>query len=51
MVHTNVKIIEELKSFLNIVLEDSEIKKLFTFDSTDFSRDRKLPLRKNRAAD
>lgn len=46
MVHTNVKIIEELKSFLNIVLEDSEIKELFTFDSTDFSRDRKLPLRK-----
>lgn len=46
MVHTNVKIIEELKSFLNVVIEDSEMRKLFTTNPTDFSRDRKLPLRK-----
>ena len=46
MVHTNVKIIEELQSFLNLVLEDSEIKELFTTNSKDFIRDRKLPLRK-----
>src|SRR5674476_751220 len=46
MVNTNVKIIEELQSFLNLVLEDSEIKELFTTNSKDFIRDRKLPLRK-----
>ncbi len=46
MVHTNVKIIEELQSFLNAALEDLEVKKLFTTNPTDFSRDRKLPLRK-----
>ncbi len=46
MVHTNVKIIGELKSFLNVILEDPEIRKLFTINPTDFSRDRKLPLRK-----
>ena len=46
MVHTNVKIIEELQSFLNVVLEDSEIRELFTTNPTDFTRDRKLPLRK-----
>ena len=46
MVNTNVKIIEELQSFLNVVLEDSEIRELFTTNPTDFTRDRKLPLRK-----
>jgi hypothetical protein len=46
MVHTNVKIIEELKSFLNVVIEDPETKALFTTNPADFSRDRKLPLRK-----
>ena len=46
MVNTNVKIIEELQSFLNLVLEDSEIRELFTTNSKDFIRDRKLPLRK-----
>jgi hypothetical protein len=46
VVHTNVKIIGELKSFLNVILEDPEIRKLFTINPTDFSRDRKLPLRK-----
>lgn len=46
MVHTNVKIVAELKSFLNVVLEESDIRELFTTHPTDFSRDRKLPLRK-----
>jgi len=46
MVNTNVKIIEALKSFLNIVIEDTEIRRLFTTKPTDFTRDRKLPLRK-----
>jgi len=46
MVDTNVKIIEELKLFLNIVIEVPEIRKLFTTNSADFTRDRKLPLKK-----
>ena len=46
MVDANVKIIEELKSFLDVVIEDPEIRELFTTNPTDFSRDRKLPLRK-----
>ena len=46
MVTANVKIIEELKSFLNVVIEDVEIRKLFTTNSSDFTRDRKLPLKK-----
>lgn len=46
MVNTNVKIIEELKLFLDIVIEDPDLRKLFTTNPTDFTRDRKLPLRK-----
>jgi|SRR5882672_5795634 len=46
MVNANVKIIEELQSFLNLVIEDPEIRTLFTTSPTDFSRDRKLPLTK-----
>ena len=46
MVYTNVKIIEELKSFLDVVIEDPEIRELFTTNPTDFTRERKLPLRK-----
>lgn len=46
MVNTNVKIIEALKSFLNIVIEDPEIRALFTTSPSDFSRNRKLPLSK-----
>ena len=46
MVNANVKIIEELKSFLNAVIEDPEIKVLFTTYPSDFTRDRKLPLEK-----
>jgi len=44
MVAANVKIIEELKSFLEIVSEEPEIRKLFTESEEDFTRDRKLPL-------
>ncbi len=46
MVEANVKIIEELKLFLEIVSNDKAIRKLFTSSEEDFSRDRKLPLEK-----
>ncbi|MEO9052542.1 MAG: hypothetical protein ABI280_12135 [Ginsengibacter sp.] len=46
MVDVNVKIIEELESFLNLVIEVPEIRELFTTNPTDFIRDRKLPLKK-----
>jgi hypothetical protein len=46
MVNTNVKIIEELKSFLNMVIEDTEIRKLFSAKPKDFIRHRKLPIKK-----
>ncbi|MEO5569540.1 MAG: IS4 family transposase [Bacteroidia bacterium] len=44
MVEANVKIIEELKMFLEIVSKDETIKKLVTQSEKDFIRDRKLPL-------
>ena len=46
MVSANLKIIEELKLFLNMVIEDPDIKFLFTRNSSDFTRNRKLPLEK-----
>jgi len=46
MVNTNVKIIEALKSFLNIIIEDPEMRRLFSTKPTDFTRHRKLPLMK-----
>lgn len=46
MVSVNVKIIDELKTFLDIVSEDPSIRILFTNHSSDFSRERKLPLKK-----
>jgi len=46
MVKANVKIIEELKSFIELVAEQPDIRKLFTTQASDFSRDRKLPLQK-----
>jgi hypothetical protein len=42
MVATNIKIIEELKEFLNIINFNPTIKKLFTGKSVDFIRNRKL---------
>ncbi len=44
MVEANIKIIEELKSFLKIVSSDSDLRKLVTESKNDFSRERKLPL-------
>ena len=46
MVNANVKIIEVLQSFLNSVVEDPEIRSLFSSKPTDFTRARKLPLKK-----
>lgn len=46
MVEANVKIIEELKSFIKTVAEQPEIRELFTTQVGDFSRDRKLPMQK-----
>jgi len=42
MIEANIKIIGELKEFLNIINYDSELKELFTEKSSDFSRNRKL---------
>jgi hypothetical protein len=42
MVETNVRIIEELKYFLEIVSNDSTLKKFVTQSGKDFTRDRKL---------
>jgi hypothetical protein len=46
MVETNLKIISDLKSFLEIIVKEMAIKKHFTRKSTDFIRDRKLTLEK-----
>jgi hypothetical protein len=43
MVEANVKIIEELKFFLETVSSEPDIRKLVTESEKDFSRDRKLP--------
>lgn len=42
MVEANVRIIEELKCFLEIVSKDESIRKLVTQSENDFTRDRKL---------
>lgn len=44
MVEANVKIIEELKIFLETVSNDADIRKLVTQEDGDFSRNRKLPM-------
>jgi hypothetical protein len=44
MVEANIKIIEELKLFLETVSQDMEIRKLVTQSETDFSRKRKLTM-------
>ncbi|MEO6229012.1 MAG: IS4 family transposase [Ferruginibacter sp.] len=46
MVEANLKIIEELKMFLNRVSSDADIRELVTQSDVDFSRDRKLPFNK-----
>jgi hypothetical protein len=44
MVEANVKIIEELKYFLEAVSKDPSLRKLVTETEKDFTRDRKLPM-------
>lgn len=44
MVQANVKIIEELKHFLDTVSTDATIRKLVTQGDSDFTRNRKLPI-------
>lgn len=44
MVDANLKIINELKSFLEIACNDAEVRKVITQSETDFSRDRTLTL-------
>ena len=44
MVEANLKIIEELKYFLEVLSTDPEIRKLATNGENDFSRQRKLPM-------
>lgn len=44
MVAANVRIIEELKYFLEAVSKDPSLRKLVTETEKDFTRDRKLPL-------
>lgn len=44
MVEANVKIIEELKYFLDTISSDCRVRELVTQSGKDFSRDRKLPL-------
>ncbi|WP_445733528.1 hypothetical protein [Mariniflexile sp.] len=44
MVETNLRIIEELKTFLYIACKENEIKELFASGPSDFSRDRNLAL-------
>jgi Transposase DDE domain len=44
MVEANLKIIEELKFFLDTVSDEPDIRKLVTQTESDFTRDRKLPM-------
>src|SRR2546425_1041696 len=44
MVEANLKIIEELKIFLETVSNDADIRKLVTKSEVDFTRDRKLTM-------
>ena len=44
MVGANVKIIEELKYFLESVSKDPSLRRLVTETGKDFTRERKLPM-------
>lgn len=46
MVCANVKIIEGLRSFLEMISKEESIRELFTSQKSDFSRNRKLPFEK-----
>ena len=43
MSNANVKIIEELKEFISIIVQQPDLLKQFCNSSSDFSRNRKLP--------
>lgn len=43
MLNTNIKIIEELKEFISIIVQRPDLLKHFCNRSSDFSRNRKLP--------
>lgn len=45
MISINLKIIQELKYFINTVSSDPELRKLVTYKNSDFSRERKLPFK------
>ncbi len=44
MIDANIKIIGELKEFLNVIGSKPELKELFTGKPSDFSRNRKLTI-------
>ncbi|MHB1177433.1 MAG: hypothetical protein ACYCZO_03790, partial [Daejeonella sp.] len=44
MIDANINIIGELKLFLDTVVNNREVRSLFTSGANDFSRNRKLPL-------
>lgn len=44
MVQANVKILEDLQTYLNVCCEESEIRNRFISKTSDFSRNRKLPM-------
>lgn len=44
MLNANVKIINELSQFLNLVMNEGLVLEKFTFSPGDFTRERKLPL-------
>lgn len=44
MVEANLCIIQELKCFLETVCQNDDIRNLFTYGQSDFSRERKLPM-------
>jgi hypothetical protein len=43
MLETNVKIIEELKEFISIIVQRPDVLKQFCNNESDFIRSRKLP--------
>lgn len=46
MVTANVKIMEDLQTYLNMCCEESELRKKFISKASDFSRNRKLPMQR-----
>ena len=46
MIEANIIIIQELKEFIRVVLEDKELRKLAIKNERDFTRERKLTAEK-----